>query len=731
MDLSSIFSSALSSSLSTAIGSVRTPVATGLVPNPLHQFASYTYNFSLWWLDPADYNAIADDNIDIGTGNNYTLGPNSFVVAEQGGVYANSRMPETIGLDYNIKSVEFETIVGLNATSKSSNMTRGSMTIIEPYGVTLLDSLILHSLNSGNGSSYIGNPYMLQLDFVGYDDTGAMIPTSATNIYRKRFPINILEMKIEVTQRGTEYKLEFAAMGHTPQNNEYGVTQEDITVTASTVGDFFTQFANRVNSYWQAQVQTNKVQYADYLSFDIDSTIAASTIINKAHMNVSQANPNGDNFDISKGSFSIPRGTQFKDIIDKVICQSQFIIGQLNDSLQQSVESGNIPTDQASAFVDNFTASMTKVMNTYKLTTSTRLAGQDSSGTVSDLQFDNVRNVYAKSFRFSIHQYSSYDIKHPSGPTLTDSTPYTVKEYNYLYTGQNIDVLDLKINFDKTFYTAVNTYTDQFSATNPSASTSTDAKSATSATSTFGTWLSGILGIGPNLTKVPTLQPLRYKNIVGDQRDNTGFNIINNPSAQKSANFMRSLYTNLGGDMLNLDLTIVGDPTLLKQDDWLYNPSPTLSTIFNGSTSQSVLASQYGQIKMDDGALVARVNINTPIDIDIDYNNNGLAYPQIGTRKSFFSGQYQIRSIKNHFDDGKFTQVLSMTRCANSDYASAVSGSQTSTSGGRGSNATVSSISNLNSGAASNMSTAAGDNGLSSAAPGVNTGGLPIDSSRN
>jgi hypothetical protein len=709
MDLSSVFSNAFASSLSSALGSIRKPGSTEVIPNPLHQYASYTYNFSLWWLDPADYNALADDNADVGEGTNYVLSENSFVVAEQGGIYTDRRLPEAFGLDYNIKSVEFETVVGLNSTSKSSNMTSGSMTIIEPFGVTLLDSLIMHALNSGNGTSYIGNPYMLQLDFVGYDDTGTAMPPTDTNIYRKRFPINILEMKVEVTHKGTEYKLAFCSMAQTPHNNEFSTTPEDITITASTVGDFFKQFAERINSFWLKQAQTKKSQYSDYMTFDVDDTIAASSIISTAHMNVSQANPNGDNFDISKGAFSIPRGTQIKDVVDKVIIQSQYVIGQLNDSLQQSVESGTIQAEQSASFVDNFTSSMTKIMNTYKITTSTRLAGQDASGTVSDLQFDNVRNVYAKTLKYSIHQYSIYDVKHPSGPTLTDSEPYTVKEYNYLYTGENIDVLDLKINFDKTFYTAVNTYTEQFAAATPSPSTAVDARLSTGISSTFGSWLSGILGLGPNLTKVPTLQPLRYKNIVGDQRDNIGFNIINNPSAQKSANFMRSLYTNLGGDMLNLDLTIVGDPTLLKQDDWLYNPRPSASPIFNGGTSQYDLASQYGQIRMDNGALVVRVNINTPVDLDVDYNNNGLVYPQIGTRRSFFSGQYQVRTIKNEFSDGKFTQVLSMNRCANSDYATAVSGAETNTTGGRDAPAAPKAIGNLNSGAASNTSVAAGD----------------------
>ena len=706
MDFSSIFAGALSK----ALGTVKSPTPTDLVPNPLHQYASYTYNWSLWWLDVADYNAIASDNPDVGTGTNIALGPNSYVVAEQGGVYAHTRMPETLGLDYNIKTVEFETVVGLNSTSKSSNMTRGSMVIIEPFGVTLIDSLILHSINQGNARNYTNQPYMLQLDFVGYDDSGTAIPVTQTNIYRKRFPIGISEVGVSVSNKGTEYKIEFYALGQAPHTNEHNTVPKDLNINASTVGEFFAQFSASLNEFWQLEASNKKVQYADSIVFDIDPSIASASIIYGAHMNVSQANPNGDNYDVTKGSFAIKIGSQIKDVVDKVIIQSDFVINQLNTTMQQSLVSGNIPADQAETFATNFSSSMTKVLNTYKITTQTRFAGVDASGTLADGQFDNIRNQYSKRFTYSIHQYSNYDVKHPAGPTLTDSTPYTVKEYNYLYTGKNVDVIDLKINFDKTFYTAVNTYTDQFAAVTPTKSTALDNAAAVGKTSILGSWFTSLLGLGPDLSQVPTLMPLRYKSIVTDQRDTMGFNIINNPAAQTSANLMRSLYTNLGGDMLNLDLTIVGDPTLLKQDDWLYSPSPNASSIFNSSTSQSNLASQYGQIRMDNSALVARVNINTPIDIDTDYTNNGLVYPQIGTRKSFFSGQYQIRSIKNEFSDGKFTQVLSMTRCANSDYAAATASATSNNSSGRDSSTTaVAPVGAIATGQASGTSTAAGD----------------------
>ena len=177
----------------------------------------------------------------------------------------------------------------------------------------------------------------------------------------------------------------------------------------------------------------------------------------------------------------------------------------------------------------------------------------------------------------------------------------------------------------------------------------------------------GSLGILPGFKSIANLTPLRYKNIVGDQRDNIGAGIINDPSKQTAVNVGRSLMTDQKQEMLSVDLDIVGDPTLIKQDDILYNPNPNTSSIFNGALSQFDLAQKYGQIKMDGGELLVSLTINTPQDLDTDITNRGLVYPPVGAVPSLFTGQYKIISLKNNFAGGKFTQKLSLIRQSNND----------------------------------------------------------------
>jgi len=142
-----------------------------------------------------------------------------------------------------------------------------------------------------------------------------------------------------------------------------------------------------------------------------------------------------------------------------------------------------------------------------------------------------------------------------------------------------------------------------------------------------------------------------------------------NPNVQTANDMSRSLFQRPGGDMIVCTLGIVGDPTLIKQDDWLYIPDPKASGTYNAPTSQTTFASTYGHVRMDTAEVVVELNVNTPLDMDMDipggYGNQGLYFPGPGIYRSLFSGSYKIITIKNNFSKGIFTQKLEMVRYIN------------------------------------------------------------------
>jgi hypothetical protein len=666
------------------VSSVKTPVANIVSSNPMHQFASWTYNWSLWWLDVNDYNDLMD-GADVGDALAQPLRPTSYVIAEDSGIYPNRRLPSTLGLNYNIQDVSFDTIVGLNTISKSTNSALGSMTILEPYGVTLIDSLVQAGLQLTPGSNYLMQPYMLQLDFKGYDNAGNPIPDSVTALYRKRFPIMITAIKVSITNRGAEYKIDFIPKGHhaihgdehssTPKNLSVTVGNNSVTITGGTVKEFLDNFATVLNSFWQLEVSDGKRQYAESLGFDIDTAIASSTIIYPEQASVLKANPNSTTIQLNAGSFDIPAGTQIVTVIQKVLERSSYVQDQLGLNFQSLSQAKQQTT-------------LTQILNVFKTTVQVRYAGADASGILTQAAFDNIRNTYPHQITYKIHQYPVYDANHPAAPLLTDSRPYVVKNYNYTYTGKNIDVLDLRLDFNTTAYTAVQAYTNQYASSQATQSIGIDTLLANGGTVLLSPQLLAASGVVSGFGSILNITPLRYKPIVNDQRDTIGFNNIDNPGTQTVSNMMRSLYSKPGGDMIQLKLKIVGDPTLIKQDDWLYVPSPTTSTIYNSwdSLNQNDFAGKYGHIRMDTGALIVSVTINTPLDIDTDWTNQGLAFPQPSTQStSLFSGRYKINTIKNIFSGGVFEQELDLIKLVNdplvSATAPATNGRDSSTTG--------------------------------------------------
>ena len=113
-----------------------------------------------------------------------------------------------------------------------------------------------------------------------------------------------------------------------------------------------------------------------------------------------------------------------------------------------------------------------------------------------------------------------------------------------------------------------------------------------------------------------------------------------------------SLMTLSQADMLNVQLTIVGDPQFIKQDDVYY------------SVLQSVGASDprltpNGSLRTDYSEIYVSLLFKTPIDIDED---TGMMKFNDNYRTSVFSGLFKVLTVESSFKQGQFIQVLNLIR---------------------------------------------------------------------
>jgi hypothetical protein len=539
--------------------------------------------------------------------------------------------------------------------TQASNMISGEMTIIEPVGITFIEQLIAASYNGTEFANYTQNPYILQLEFSGYDDAGNIIANSTSNLYKKRFPILLLDVKINLTQKGTEYRIAFGKMTHSLQTREFGTTPKQVTVNgAKTVGEFFTKFQDDINTFLAAQKTTRQAEFADSLKFDIEPTIANSTIVISKEVPVTDSDPTAKNIKISGSTITIPSGTNMGSVITRIMAHSEYLLSQVKNNGQ------------------------TKPFNAFKVNAKVGFIGDGGAtstaaspgGTKTNI--DHYRNQPPKQYIVSIKQYTTWKSEHPDLPAAADSGPYTVKKYNYVYTGQNIDITDIKMDFDAAWYQSVNGYSYRNPSMQVTQSTSQfkvlDLFPSINLTSSF------LATLIPQLRSVSNLMPFRYKPSLPDANNNQGFGTSKSPATQRMVEMLRQgVYTSSAGSMLEVKLTIIGDPTFLKQDDWYYIPSPSSSGSYDAAIPQSQFVAKWGHLRMDSEDMVVSLTINGATDIDIDITNQGGVYPPIGSAPSIFSGQYHIIQINNHFEKGVFKQVLHLARYFNSDLTKAFS----------------------------------------------------------
>ena len=222
------------------------------------------------------------------------------------------------------------------------------------------------------------------------------------------------------------------------------------------------------------------------------------------------------------------------------------------------------------------------------------------------------------------------------------------KEYNYIYTGVNDNVLDFDISFNKAFYLAAQPFggadkgsvksyeqDSRAGAINQTYRPPTPGNSATDSSSGSKT---GEENAKPQTGSVGGGQPDKIS--TGVARD---FNdaLLNSPV-----------------DLVNTTMTIWGDPYFIADSGYgNYHAIPS---------QEFINLNEDGTMNYQDSEVHILVNFRTPFDTNVDkgfmdFNDVGL------NDTTAYSGIYQVISVVNSFSEGLFTQKLKMIRIRNQE----------------------------------------------------------------
>ena len=231
-------------------------------------------------------------------------------------------------------------------------------------------------------------------------------------------------------------------------------------------------------------------------------------------------------------------------------------------------------------------------------------------------------------------------------PDLTALNREAAKEYNYIYTGENKDILDFDIRFDAAYYVAIGAARGQNSAAEKKAGQG-----------------EMVAGPFPYLSKSNPGDSDKISKSGSAQVDDTHTNSTGksggggkeHPETQLARNFNDAVIDS-PADLIQVELKIWGDPYYLADSgmgNYIAPPTAYINMTKDGSMN-------YENCEVD-----IRLNFRTPFD----YGDDGfMEFPAIGQQPvKAFSGLYQVIQVASSFSGGEFTQTLTLIRRRNQE----------------------------------------------------------------
>ena len=409
-------------------------------------------------------------------------------------------------------------------------------------------------------------------------------------------------------------------------------------------------FPSGVNSFYSSISGPDKLNKIPptTIKFNIDPAFVDSLIVDplSTETNTVPMGPRDGHQNSSWGSrgiaksrteqiFPIQSGTNINSVIDRIMRKSDYITSQIKDfnTARKTLQDGDN--------LDEF-----KFLNWYKVIPEVNLG-----------RYDDGVQAYAYEITYNVVQYRTANTKHPDFAKTRITKDNIVRTYNYRYTGKNIDVIDLDINFDTAFYTAMTAFPKnkalaggaiidkrksadpQFNEQNNAAPGATTQGNPVQLTATGG----GSGGGQFNRTS-------DFKSVTVDD-------------------LAQSIYSSSAGDMLSIQLKIIGDPAFIKQDDIFYNPSRNGYKEYISFLKSGLPINKSGQIVFDTNQVYVQLLVHSATDIDdtvgIVNPNKIITLSSGNSIDSTFSGAYQVLTVETTLNEGQFEQDLHIIKIPN------------------------------------------------------------------
>ncbi len=320
-------------------------------------------------------------------------------------------------------------------------------------------------------------------------------------------------------------------------------------------------------------------------------------------------------------SFTFKSGTTIQEMVEELVILSDYGKKIMEES--EKTKDGMIPWFKVEADVYNITD----------------MKHQDLTGTSPKVYVYRVVPYKAHISRFQPPTAAS--------PGIDYLNKQCCKEYDYIYTGKNDDILDFDINFDVAFFTSITPFggKNKYGSKNADQNTAVKQEDKPEKTKQEGT--TDNLSSSGNTTSKEGTEANQSTGKKGGGGD------LMSPEVQVARDFNEAL-VNSPVDLITARMTIWGDPYYIA-DSGMGN--------YNAPETPLINLTKDGTMDYQSSEVDLRLNFRTPLDYSLD---GTMDFPSVGFQPvGAFSGVYQIIFVLNRFSEGVFTQDLKLIRRKN------------------------------------------------------------------
>ena len=675
------------------------------IPNPLRNHNSFNYVVSLGVLDAAEYNN-PESYRSAGGFKNYVIQSSGGNLDKRYQVFDETGSGKSEHAEYYIDDLEIEAVVSPNPNTRVTAGTALTFNVTEPYSMGNFIQAIIGAAATAGYRSYTQAPFCLKIDFKGWNldgstdanfltrpifipikfinmdfnvsGTGSTYAVKAVPMSESGLADNINKLKTSVRATGlflhqvletNDASVTSAINGHIQALEEAGALapydryiiafpkDRDTLQSALQAGNIdetaFTTSPEEREEQRRAAGANNPQLRNSFNANVITITPPSRTysILKSFAENTSLMNEIG--LSTLNEDTNAPGNSSEADAAGATNPETGLV-----DTTSQAVQ----PADKARDFQFNQNENITNLIEKMVLQT-TYAAERSTEGATNGLNkwFKIDTHVFIDESpvteaqmgrRPKVYVYSVMPYEVPETVTMAGNARSSniqglqrvaVKEYNYIYTGKNEDVLNFDINFNNAFMLTANSDFGMTSGTQSDPDSSKVASAQTNSPS----------GATP---AQPTDASTNDDQAGGTEID-TGANLTtgthSNDVRRQIAEMFHDRITKMTVDMVTAEMEIMGDPYYVPQETGNYVSKRAPGT--PGITEDGTMPYSTGPVLVD-------VNFRTPFD----YQVNG-ATMEMPLAVPGFSGLFQVWAVTNMFSGGKFTQRLKMMRLRGQD----------------------------------------------------------------